>query len=341
MNAFMDAFSFGTGIISGCNTWRDFVQWAYPSNSEESKQLPEALWKLQTTLPLMQAMIDRAEWSFHKEGVPKLLQELKGVSYDTEDLIEEFEYLKLKSQIKDGAESLDFSKNDILCSFNKVKILQQRADYLMGQMNALVPQNSTPHFDRSVRPETSSIPDSKIFGRHKEVKAVKGLLGVPLGVHSGLKRNRGQTLTAVSSEHKACLSDSENKIVPVMAIVGIGGVGKTTLAQQIFSDQHVKAHFDQELWICVSDEFDTKRLTTELLLSSGERMPSDNLDYLQTKLAKVVQSKRFLLVLDDIWDDALQGNGKEWQRFCAPLMSGLEGSMILVTTRSSQVAKAV
>ncbi|KAE8775558.1 disease resistance protein rga3 [Hordeum vulgare] len=293
----------------------------------------------------MQVMIDRAEWSIHKEGVPILLQELKDVSYDTEDLIEEFKYFKLKSEM-DGPQSLlkrslDFIKNDILSSFDKVKLLQQRAEHLMSQMNDLDLQQETPHFDRSARPETSSFPDSKVFGRQKEIVALKVLLGVPVPIPSGSKRKKGPPAAAEATAQKDCMDYPVNGDVSVLAIVGIGGVGKTTLAQQICQDQHVKGYFDQILWTCVSDDFDTKRITKELVHSCGEDIASDNLDYLQNKLAKVVGLNRFLVVLDDVWDDSLKDNGQEWQKFCAPLTTGVQGSMILMTTRSSKVAKLV
>ncbi|KAM0872069.1 hypothetical protein ACQ4PT_038951 [Festuca glaucescens] len=262
MERIITYLSYSTGFVSGFNDWVAFFQWLRPANSEESRQWHEELWKLETTLPLMQLMIDRAEWSLHKEGVASLLQELKGVSYDTEDLIEEFKYLKLKSETEDDARSLGFSNSDIVCSLNKIKILQERADYLISQMNTMVPENATPRFDRSVRPETSSFLESKIFGRREEVKVVKGLLGVPVSV-LGSKRNRA----ALSTE--PCLDEARIQSVSVVAIVGIGGLGKTTLAQYICHDQAVRTYFDQVFWICVSDEFDIKRLTTELLHCSG------------------------------------------------------------------------
>ncbi|KAE8796802.1 disease resistance protein RGA2 [Hordeum vulgare] len=68
---------------------------------------------------------------------------------------------------------------------------------------------------------------------------------------------------------------------------------------------------------------------------------SDNLNSLQHALSKNVRNKRFLIVLDDMWDDALEENGLRWKRFCAPLRNVMQGSMILVTTRSPKVADGV
>jgi len=51
--------------------------------------------------------------------------------------------------------------------------------------------------------------------------------------------------------------------------------------------------------------------------------------------------RTFLMVLDDMWEDALKENGQRWQRFCAPLTNVLQGSILLVTTRSAMVAESV
>ena len=125
-----------------------------------------------------------------------------------------------------------------------------------------------------------------------------------------------------------------------MPIVGIGGVGKTTLAQEITTLQRVKSHFDKIIWICVSDEFDEERFTKVLIKSlSGKEATADNLDDLQKILAGEVGKKRFLLILDDIWPNAL--NEGCWRKFCAPLTNVLQGSMLLVTTRFAEVADIV
>ena len=75
---------------------------------------------------------------------------------------------------------------------------------------------------------------------------------------SSLKRKRSSNAT--NNEQRVAY-------VPILPIVGIGGVGKTTLAQEITTLQRVKSYFDKIIWICVSDEFDEERFTKVLIKS--------------------------------------------------------------------------
>ena len=301
-------------------------------------QLQSDLQRLRDTLPAMYNLIDRAEWKSHVPGVEQLLPNLKDAVYDAEDLLDEFRWYELKVKIEGNATHqlspfIDFFHSVTQGSFNKVVDIQKRLSNLSSQLEKMGLHEETPQFDKSLRPVTTSFrTEPKIFGREKELREVIRLLGVPnYSSRSSSKRKR--------SSHAA---NSEPRIayVPVVPIVGIGGVGKTTLAQEITTLQRVKSHFDKIIWICVSDEFDEERFTKVLIKSlSGKEATADNLDDLQKILAGEVGKKRFLLILDDIWPNAL--NEGCWRKFCAPLTNVLQGSMLLVTTRFAEVADIV
>ncbi|CAL4914916.1 unnamed protein product [Urochloa decumbens] len=94
--------------------------------------------------------------------------------------------------------------------------------------------------------------------------------------------------------------------------------------------------------IGIGDEFDVNRLTKDAIQSvSGKQATTDDLDSLQQALVRQLNKKRFLIILDDMWDDALKENGQCWKRFCAPLTNVVQGSMLLVTTRSPKIADRV
>ncbi|XP_020596537.1 putative disease resistance protein RGA3 [Phalaenopsis equestris] len=100
--------------------------------------------------------------------------------------------------------------------------------------------------------------------------------------------------------------------------MGHGGMGKTTLLQHIYED--LKEEFDLSMWVCVSNDFDAKKIIA-----------------FQESLKATVQSKRFLLVLDDIWEEDMN----KWENVLCPLVYGGLRSKILLTTQMNTVASAI
>ncbi|MCI40887.1 CC-NBS-LRR resistance protein, partial [Trifolium medium] len=74
------------------------------------------------------------------------------------------------------------------------------------------------------------------------------------------------------------LSDSgtSNNKIGVVAILGMGGVGKTTLAQLVYNDKEVQEHFDRKAWAYVSEDFNTLSVTKNLLESITSRVWDSN-----------------------------------------------------------------
>ena len=123
----------------------------------------------------------------------------------------------------------------------------------------------------------------------------------------------------------------------VVSIVATGGMGKTTLARLVYDDDKtVTKHFDKKAWVCVSDQFDAVRITKTILNSVTNSQSSDSQDLhqIQENLRKELKGKKFLIVLDDLWND----DYFELDRLCSPFWVGAQGSKILVTTRNNDVA---
>ena len=93
-----------------------------------------------------------------------------------------------------------------------------------------------------------------------------------------------------------------------IAIVGTGGVGKTTLAQKIYNDQKINGFFDKQAWVCVSKDYSEVIILKEILRKfEVQCMRDESLDELQSKLKLAVTKKSFFLVLDDAWQSDIYG----------------------------------
>ncbi|GKV51392.1 hypothetical protein SLEP1_g58054 [Rubroshorea leprosula] len=159
-------------------------------------------------------------------------------------------------------------------------------------------------------PETDSIPDcSKFVGRHNDVLEIVN------------------KLDNIRSQH----------ILSGISIVGFGGIGKTILAKSISSMVKEQKLYDLVAWVCVSEEFDEKIILGDMLEyldSSVGRM--NNIDALIQKLGRELENRKFLLVLDDVWNE----DRSKWDSFNSRLLKILKtsGNSILVTSRSDKVA---
>ncbi|KAM3354087.1 hypothetical protein ACQJBY_024990 [Aegilops geniculata] len=321
------------------------------ANIVDATDLSRDVSRLRASFPKAHLLIDRAEWGRFKDvNLAVLLSQLKDATYDAEDLLRELDEQLLQQKTEAANRSVAgqflasiFNRARVWISRSKARAedAQSKLDKVIGEMEGalnFMGLNIEPRqLGKAPRmPETSSVlSESLVFGRDEEQGRVISLLGVPSAMpRSSAKRLREKSRR--SSAMEVVATD-----LTVLPIVGIGGVGKTTLAQLVYNDPRVKSHFDLRIWVCVSDLFDIKRVTKEILehtSASAEATDSlASLNSLQVELSQQLKEEKFLLVLDDVWPSACQ----EWRTFSAPLRYGHHGSMVLVTTRSLRVADLV
>ncbi|KAG8479787.1 hypothetical protein CXB51_029538 [Gossypium anomalum] len=298
----------------------------------DHNQLHQQLKRWQSILPDIQAVLDDAEEKQIKNmGVKKWLEDLQDLAYDVDDILDEFAYEELRLNLQDTQAQARPSKirkfipDRIIRSIfpppsfqfknsmiTKVKDITDRLNSLTTRRSSLglieILSQAATSKGKQPRLQPTSVLDGVVeyVGRHKEKQEMIELL-------------KGNNSNGVS----------------VLSIVGMGGMGKTTLAQLVYNDPTINESFDLKAWVCVSDHFDAIAMTKAILQSiTSESWDYSNLDLLQVKLKEKLSGKRFLLVLDDIWNE----NYSDWTILRSPFGAG---TTIIVTTRLQIVSSIV
>ncbi|XP_072969418.1 disease resistance protein RGA2-like [Typha angustifolia] len=322
---------FGSALVSEMiNRAGSFLSGKY----KMQKDVRAKLERLQELLIKIKNAIVAAEGQeIHNYLLLQWLWRLKDAAYQADDVLDTFDYRILeqeanKYEVSSHAAPLFntakrirtvirifFSCDEDVNELNNVVDKLERIAADMGDfLKTLELDVSSKMSEMTSRRITSSMLPDQPIGREKEKEQIIKFL---------LQSKSGDVAGNVS----------------VIPILGIGGVGKTTLAQLICKDERVREHFSLIMWVCVSDSFDVVRLTREILGQAQSRYSSsdiENLDKLQMILKEKLSSQRFLLVLDDIWNE---NNRTVWETLRAPLLCGKEGSKIIVTSRLEKVAK--
>ncbi|CDP20794.1 unnamed protein product [Coffea canephora] len=241
-------------------------------------------------------------------GVQEWLKSLEEVAYDAGNVLDELNYESLRHQV----ESRNQHKRKVCCffSFSNIK-LNLAFRWRMA----------------------SKVRDIKL--KLNEINQGANGLGLTDSVVAPMIGRTDDESKIV----KMLLSPSE-KVVSGLPITGMGGLGKTTMAKSIYNNQQIDGHFQKKIWVCVSKKVPIVELFKLILgqLKGKKDEVGDRQNIVQ-EVGKELGKLRYLLVLDDVWDD----NQAFWDDFFTTL-KGLNpinpprGSWCLITTRLHLVA---
>ncbi|VAI82095.1 unnamed protein product [Triticum turgidum subsp. durum] len=132
--------------------------------------------------------------------------------------------------------------------------------------------------------------------------------------------------------------DVKNDIM-VVAIVGVGGIGKTTLAQKVFNDEAIQGEFSKKIWLSVNQNFsDVDLLRRAIIEAEGDAQPPESAKTsLHETLKNTLIDHKTFLVMDDVW------NHRAWDDVLKiPLVNAAaSGSRVLMTSKDEGVARGV
>ncbi|XP_020582219.1 putative disease resistance protein RGA3 [Phalaenopsis equestris] len=308
-------------LINACS---DYLQ----DHFRRQTGMKEELERLRVNHPMIQAVVSAyTQGKIADRNLKSWLWQLRDAIDEADDVLDDFEYMKHEEQLE-----LNMEETKVRSSFNRLFLVParklrrvceralkidpnwerleeavQKLDRVSAQVNTFLHLVEKKEKEQQVKDQqvcddraSGSFPGPVFIGREQEGKP---------------------------SDHNLSL----------LSVVGHGGMGKTTLLQNIFADDITK-EFDLKIWVCVSHNFEVEKVITDMLKYLDEWSSHLTiLPPLQERLNSVTRSKKFLLVLDDIWEE----NTTKWEKVISPLAYGKLGSKILVTTRIHAAASMI
>ncbi|CAJ2671512.1 unnamed protein product [Trifolium pratense] len=296
-----------------------------------------------TLLIVRGLLLDAEDKKNQQHAVREWLRQIQSICSDAEDVLDGFELQDKRKQVVEASGSTSMKVRHFFSSSNpltfrfkmvqQIKDIRDRLDKVAsnGTKFGLTTINVNPGLPVQRRQMTyPDVDASSVIGRESDREEIIKLLMQPHPQGDGV------------GDKRLC----------VIPIVGIGGLGKTTLAKLVFNDKKVDQLFQLKMWVCVSNDFDIKQIIINIINSISDSMLAsasaptlnfsqhqeniNNLDMVQlvSRLRSKLSGQKFLLVLDDIWND----DRAKWIELKDLIKVGTVGSKIMVTTRSKSIA---
>ncbi|XP_048559957.1 putative disease resistance RPP13-like protein 1 isoform X2 [Triticum urartu] len=304
----------------------------------------EKLRKLEPKIFLLERVMEMMAESPHRVRLQQLFEDLKTAFYEAEDILDDVEYHRLKKEVQDYELTSDgppstmdllkhkvqslavspltnketgMSKKQLKRSLEKIEKVINEAHQILEWLNLPTVNKGQPSAANACTTATSPV---KVIGRDEDRDKIIEML----------HQNASHGKTNMNSS--LCYS--------VVGIHGIAGSGKSTLAQFVFAQEEKDklaekdGHFDILLWVHVSQKPSIEAIYRRMFEAiEGYDCELNSLDRLQQELKDILTSKRFFLVLDDVWCNKDVGE-QNLPQLLSPFKIGKRGSKILATSRN-------
>ncbi|KAM3206459.1 hypothetical protein ACQJBY_061896 [Aegilops geniculata] len=283
------------------------------------------IWFIKDELETMEAFLEVAESINKKDVLLKVwAKQVRDLSYNIEDCLSEFmvhvgsqsllrRLMKLKDRHRIATQIRDLKARveEVSIRNTRYNLIKAEASNTIGDMDS--------HMEDVRNHSASNIDEAELVGFAKPKKELIKLMDVK----------------------------TEDGIAKVVFVVGMGGLGKTTLARKAFeSKEDIVNNFSCRAWITVSQTFSKIEMLKDMIMQpfGNEELKKRlkelegktvQVDDLASYLREMLQEKRYFIVLDDLWTTDAWG----WIKDIAFPTTNIKGSRIIVTTRDIGLAQ--
>ncbi|XP_033147318.1 probable disease resistance RPP8-like protein 4 [Brassica rapa] len=251
--------------------------------SERLQGVHEKVDDLKCQMRMLQSLLKDADAKKHgSEVVRNFLEDVKDIVFDAEDIIESF----LLKELSGNQKGIKRHLKRLSCFLVDRRNISMDIEGITKRMSKLVEQMQSFGIQQIVYRSPSLQERQREIQQTYPEKSQKDLVAVEQSV----KELVGQLV--------------ENDRIQVVSISGMGGIGKTTLARQVFHHDIVRSHFDGFAWVCVSQYFKKKDIWQKLL---QELRPHDTSiaqmseGTLHAEIFHLLERSKYLIVMDDVW----------------------------------------
>ncbi|XVE80863.1 hypothetical protein DITRI_Ditri15bG0015000 [Diplodiscus trichospermus] len=275
------------------------------------------------SLAMTRAFLRDAETKQVDEPVQIWLKQLRKIASEADDLLDELAYEDLRRKVEPQIPQV---RKKVCCCFPIFE-------------NPNVFSFKMPRTVKRINKSFDNINDRALkYGLQQRVHMLPALSKGGETTHSFVDSSEVVGREAdVSNIIDLLIASSTRQAFSITSIVGMAGLGKTTLAKLVCKNKKIENYFNKIMWVCVSENFDVERILQEMFEALiGQTCDMKNRSAMLEKIQKALKGKTYLLILDDVWDEEF-GTWKDL-RGCLFGINENKRSSILVTTRSENVA---
>ncbi|XP_073221912.1 putative disease resistance protein RGA1 isoform X2 [Cicer arietinum] len=303
----------------------------------------EDLQRIKDTLTIVKCLLlDAEEKKNQQYALHEWQRQIQYICSDAEYVLEEFELQDKRKQVVKASRSTSMKVRHFFSTSNPLAFRIKMAHQIKDIRDRLDKVST----DGTKFGLTTINVESRLVVQRREMTYPD----VDASSVIGRESDKEEIIKLLMQPHPQGNGDGDKSLC-VIPIVGIGGLGKTTLAKFVFNDKRMDQIFQLKMWVCVSNDFDIRKIiiktinsATDSIFSSASAPTSglihqeniNNLDIVQvvSRLRQKNSGQKFLLVLDDVWNE----DRANWIELKDLIKVGAPGSKTMVTTRNNSMA---